>query len=136
MKTNKDGKIKLEPGEYRSGNFVYKREGTHVKIIDINSQMSHRMACHLNVARLLNEALTLKSDNFLHEYASMLWLFSNVVPDRDFMREINDACVACINRDKELYGIKEDISKSEDDRILQDVKETMVELEKMEELEK
>jgi hypothetical protein len=30
MKTNKEGKIKLEPGEYRSGNFVYKREGTHV----------------------------------------------------------------------------------------------------------
>lgn len=123
MKTNKDGKIKLEPGEYRSGNFVYKREGTHVKIIDINSQMSHRMACHLNVGRLLNEALTLKSDNFLHEYASMLWLFSNVVPDRDFMREINDACVACINRKKELYGLKEDINKSEDDRILQEERE-------------
>ena len=30
MKTNKEGKIKLELGEYRSGNFVYKREGTHV----------------------------------------------------------------------------------------------------------
>jgi hypothetical protein len=65
----------------------------------------------------------LKSDNFLHEYASILWLFSNVVPDRDFMHDIDSACVAGINRKQELYGLKEDISKSDDDRILQEERE-------------
>ncbi len=53
----------------------------------------------------------------------MLWLFSNVVPDRDFMHDIDNACVAGINRKQELYGLKEDISKSDDDRILQEERE-------------
>ena len=39
------------------------------------------------------------------------------------MHDIDSACVAGINRKQELYGLKEDISKSDDDRILQEERE-------------
>ncbi len=43
MKTNKEGKIKLEPGEYRSGNFVYKREGHACHLISMSQDYSTKL---------------------------------------------------------------------------------------------
>lgn len=121
----KDGKIvKLDANEYQVGNFIFKEEEKHIKIMDINSQLTHRVGNHLNVGRLLELAFKSKDDSFLKAYATMLWEFSNIIPDKEFMEEIDKACVACVSRHKEFYGIKEDISKEEDDKILKEEKET------------
>lgn len=123
MKTTKDGKLKLSKDERQVGNFVYKNEPEYIKICDINSQMTHRVAKHLNIGRMLEMALKEKKDQYLATYAAMTWLYSNIVTDEQFFLDIDKACVACVNRHKEFYGIKEDITPEQDKKILEESKE-------------
>lgn len=124
MKVGKDGKLKLSKDERQIGNFVFKNEPEYIKICDINSQITHRVAKHLNIGRMLEMAFVEKKDQYLGNYAAMVWLFSNIVTDEQFFMDIDNACVACVNRHKEFYGIKEDITPEEDKEILQEAKET------------
>lgn len=121
MKTTKDGKLKLSKDERQIGNFVYKNEPEYIKISDINSAMTHRVSKHLNIGRLLEMALKERSDNYLANYASMTWLYSNIVTDEQFFMDINKACVDCVERHKEFYGIKDDITPETDKEILDEV---------------
>ena len=123
MKTTKDGKLKLSKDERQIGNFIYKNEPEYIKICDINSQMTHRVAKHLNIGRMLEMALKEKQDNYLANYAAMTWLFSNIVTDEQFFLDIDKACVDCVNRHKDFYGIKEDITPEQDKEILEESKE-------------
>lgn len=123
MKTTKDGKLKLSKDERQIGNFIYKNEPEYIKICDINSQMTHRVAKHLNIGRMLEMALKEKQDNYLANYAAMTWLYSNIVTDEQFFLDIDKACVSCVNRHKEFYGIKEDITPEQDKEILEESKE-------------
>ena len=123
MKTTKDGKLKLSKDERQIGNFVWKNEENHIKICDINSQMTHRVAKHLNIGRMLEMALKERQDTYLANYAAMTWLFSNIVTDEQFFLDIDKACVDCVNRHKEFYGIKEDITPEQDKEILEESKE-------------
>ena len=131
MKTTKDGKLKLSKDERQIGNFVYKNELEHIKICDINSQMTHRVAKHLNIGRMLEMALKERQDTYLANYAAMTWLFSNIVTDEQFFLDIDKACVDCVNRHKEFYGIKEDITKEQDKEILQEAQETYEAIEEL-----
>jgi hypothetical protein len=121
MKTTKDGKLKLSKDERQIGNFIYKDEPGYIKISDINSAMTHRVSKHLNIGRLLEMALKERSDNYLANYASMTWLYSNIVTDEQFFMDINKACVDCVERHKEFYGIKDDIAPETDKEILDEV---------------
>ena len=121
MKTTKEGRLKLAKGERQIGNFIYKDEPGYIKISDINSAMTHRVSKHLNIGRLLEMALKERSDNYLANYASMTWLYSNVVTDEQFFMDINKACVDCVERHKEFYGIKDDIAPETDKEILDEV---------------
>lgn len=123
MKKTKDGKLKLSKDERQIGNFIYKNEPEYIKICDINSQMTHRVAKHLNIGRMLEMALKEKHDNYLANYAAMTWLYSNIVTDEQFFLDIDKACVDCVNRHKEFYGIKEDITPEQDKEILEESKE-------------
>lgn len=131
MKTTKDGKLKLDKNERQIRNFVFKNEEEHIKICDINSQITHRVGKHLNIGRMLEMALKDKQDNWLGNYAAMMWLFSNVVPDEQFFLDIDKACVDCVNRHKEFYGIKEDITPEHDKDILDEVKATTEAIEEL-----
>ena len=131
MKVGKDGKLKLSKDERQIGNFIYKNEPEHIKICDINSQMTHRVAKHLNIGRMLEMALKEKRDNWLANYAAMTWLFSNIVTDEQFFLDIDKACVDCVNRHKEFYGITEDITPEKDAEILQEAKETIETIEEL-----
>jgi hypothetical protein len=118
MKVGKDGNLKLSKDERRYGNFIYKNEEEYIKICDINSQVTHRVAKHLNIGRMLEMALKERQDTFLSNYAAMVWLFSNIVTDEQFFLDIDKACVDCVNRHKEFYGIEENISREKDKEIL------------------
>lgn len=131
MKTTKDGKLKLSKDERQIGNFVYKNEAEHIKICDINSQMTHRVAKHLNIGRMLEMALKEKKDQYLANYAAMTWLYSNIVTDEQFFLDIDKACVGCVNRHKEFYGIKEDITPEQDKEILEESKEVYEAIEEL-----
>jgi hypothetical protein len=121
MKTTKEGRLKLAKGERQIGNFIFKNEPEYIKISDINSAMTHRVSKHLNIGRLLEMALKERSDNYLANYASMTWLYSNIVTDEQFFMDINKACVDCVERHKEFYGIKDDIAPETDKEILDEV---------------
>lgn len=125
MKTDKNGRIRLGRNEHRYGNFIYKVEEGHIKIFDINSALTHRVSRSLNVGRMIEVAIAEKRENWLHNYASMVWLFSNIVTDEQFFLDVDRACVECVNRHKEFYGIKEDISVEEDNEILREAEETI-----------
>lgn len=131
MKTTKDGKLKLDKNERQIRNFVFKNEDEHIKICDINSQITHRVGKHLNIGRMLEMALKDKQDNWLGNYAAMLWLFSNIVTDEQFFHDIDKACVDCVNRHKEFYGIKEDITPEQDKEIIDEVKATTEAIEEL-----
>ena len=135
MKTTKDGKLKLSKDERQIGNFVFKNEENFVKICDINSQITHRVAKHLNIGRMLEMALKDKQDNWLSNYASLVWLFSNIVTDEQFFLDIDKACVDCVNRHKEFYGIDENISQEKDKEILDETKEIQEAVEELKEKE-
>ena len=133
MKIGKDGKLKLSKDERQIGNFIYKNEPEHIKICDINSQMTHRVAKHLNIGRMLEMALKEKQDNWLANYAAMTWIYSNIVTDEQFFLDIDKACVDCVNRHKEFYGIKEDITPEQDKEILEESKEVYEAIEELKE---
>ena len=135
MKVGKDGKLKLSKDERQFGNFIIKNETEHIKICDINSQMTHRVGKHLNIGRFLEMGLKEKDDNSLTNYATLLWLFSNILPDVEFVKDINKACTDCVNRHKDFYGIKQDITPEEDKEMLQEAKETYEAIEELKEKE-
>ena len=118
MRTTKDGKLKLSKNERQIGNFIYKDEAEHIKISDINSMITHRVSKHLNIGRMLEMAFKERKDVYLGNYAAMLWNFSNIVTDEQFFMDMDRVCVACVNRHKEFYGIKEDITPEADKEIL------------------
>ena len=124
MRVGQDGKLKLSKDERQIGNFIWKNEAEHIKITDINSNLSHRVSKHLNIGRMLEVALKQKHDNYLGNYAAMVWLFSNIVTDEQFFLDIDKACVDCVNRHKEFYGIKEDITPEQDKEILEEARQT------------
>ena len=131
MRAGKDGKLKLSKDERQIGNFVWKNEAEHIKITDINSNLSHRVSKHLNIGRMLEVALKEKHDNYLGNYAAMVWLFSNIVTDEQFFLDIDKACVDCVNRHKEFYGIKEDITPEQDKEILEEARQTYEAIEEL-----
>ena len=114
---------KLPKNTRQIGNFLFKNEENYIKICDINSQMTHRVSKSLNIGRMLEMALKEKKDQYLANYAAMTWLYSNIVTDEQFFLDIDKACVDCVNRHKEFYGIKEDITPEQDKEILEESKE-------------
>ena len=131
MKTTKEGKLKLSKDERQIGSFVWKNEENYIKICDINSQMTHRVAKHLNIGRMLEMALKERKDQYLANYAAMTWLFSNIVTDEQFFLDIDKACVDCVNRHKEFYGIEDDITPERDKEIIQEAKDTYEAIEEL-----
>lgn len=123
MKVTKEGKLKLAKNEKQIGSFIFKREEHHVKITDINSNLSHRVAKDLNIGRMIEAALKDNRENWLHNYAAMVWNFSNIITDEQFFLDIDKACVDCVNRHKEFYGLDEDITIEKDKEILEESKE-------------
>lgn len=133
MKTTKDGKLKLAKNERQVGNFVIKNEEEYMKICDINSQITHRVSKGVHVGRMLETAWKERSNDYLHTYASIVYLFSNVVTDEKFFLDINKVCIDCVNRHKDFYGIEEDITAEKDKEILEEAREVY---EAVEELKK
>ena len=124
MKVGKDGKLKLSKDERQVGNFVFKNEPEHIKIMDINGSMSVRLSkTALNSGRLLDIQMKNKENGFLHNYASLIYNITGLLVDEQFMVEVNDLCIACVNRHKDFYGIEEDLPLSRDKEILDEAKE-------------
>ena len=120
-----NGKIKLDKRDVRVGNFVYTIEPDHIKVQDISLTVTHRIHRGIAKSQLLEMMLEdpARYKNDLHNYATLMYNLLCTVPDAKFYEDMNTAVLACINRHKDVYGIKEDITPAEDAKILQEEKE-------------
>lgn len=120
-----NGKVKLDKRDIRVGNFVYTKEPDHIKVQDISLTITHRINRHIAKGQLLEMMLedSKKYENDLRNYAVLMYNLLCTVPDASFYEDINTAVLSCINRHKDVYGIKEDITPDEDAKILQEERE-------------
>jgi len=139
MKITKKGRVKLERGDIQVGNFIIHTEKNHFKVQDINEVFSLRVAGMIPVGQMIKACVANieggdnNCEKFIHDYASVMYNVLCAAPDVDFLKDVNEAAVGCVNRHKEMYGIKEDITFEEDNEI---VKEEQALAEAMEEVKK
>lgn len=119
--------------EYRVGNFLYKDNGKYLEISDISGQFSFKVSPFSNSGLIIAAALDRKGelDSFLRAYASILLMFVNSVPDYIYFESMVKASNECYKRVGASLGIFDDISKEEDDKILNEVRTELEEIEKL-----
>lgn len=123
MKTNRKGKIILQRGDYRTGNFIFHDEGTFIKVMAVSGIVSWRVLAASAIGQMVAIALKNHHDNWLRTYAAMNFSQLLVVPDTDYFTKHADIVNAQTQKHPELYGIDSDVSEDEDNRILKEEKE-------------
>lgn len=124
--------------DIRVGNFVFHEEDGHVKVEDVAGAMSARVSKYIAKGQFLVMAMDECAGddglrNYLQNIAATTFNFLSCVPDYEFMREVNEAVGRCLDRHKDIYGIKEVVDAEEDAKDLQDVKETQESIGKLSE---
>lgn len=127
MKTTKDGKVKLEKGEVRVGNFFFRDEGEdkYIRVTDLNSCFTIRALKRMPLGIWLDNMIDLsrvdvKGGDTLKTWAAVMWSLLAVVPDDEFVREIIKSTEDALNRHPEWYGYDKN---ADDDEALREVKE-------------
>lgn len=132
MKSNRKGKVVLQRGDYRVGNFVFHKEPSHIKVTAISGLVSWRVAVETAIGWMLTEALKEKHDNWLHMYASSTFSQLCIVPDQQFWEKHAELVNAQAELHPEYYGKERPTDdKASDDKILQEEKEFQEEVEKI-----
>ncbi len=118
------GKLKLGKNDVRVGNFVYTAEPDHIKVQDISLTVTHRIGRNIAKGQLLAFWLEdpEKNGRNLRNYAALMYNLLCTVPDADFYNDIHGAALRCVNRHKDLYGLKDDIADEEDAKIVEEEK--------------
>lgn len=120
-------KAKFVAGDIRVGNFIFHKEDGYVKISDVAGMLSHRLSVLTPKGWLIADLMSQNTEaakKNLEQYAVVMFNVLGCIADNQFLSEINQSALDAVNRHKDLYGVKENISKQEDDQILQEVKET------------
>ena len=133
MKISKDGKIKLEKGEIRVGNFFAKRESGHIRLTDIHGVFSVRFSTRIPAGAWLDALMKLGKErgDSLKAYVATLWSALSVVPDQAFLDSLFRAVKDCLERHRDWYGAAEG-DDAEDAKALAQVEEFMAAKEDME----
>ena len=132
MKTNRKGKIILQKGDYRVGNFVLHEENNFIKVMAISGIVSWKVIADSAIGQMLTMAIRDKLDNWLGIYCAMNFSQLMVVPDQKYFEEhaklINDQTL----KHPEFYGkLAEELSKEEDDKIVEEERELHEAVEKV-----
>ena len=124
MKTNKKGKIILQPRDYRAGNFIFHEENYQVKVVAISGIVSWKIGNDTAIGQMVKIAIKEHHDNWLKTYAAMNFSQLMVVPSADFFGRHAELVNAQTAAHPEFYGKSaEQISKEEDDRIVEEERE-------------
>lgn len=142
MRLNRKGEPVCESGEVRVGNFFVKAESCGmVKLTDLSGLLVHRVSDGLPIGALLSDGVSraldgdAKAGDFLHLYASLVYLFSTVVPmvstgddgtvEYNFWQEAHGFLQRAADMSKRLYGVKDDPAPEEDAGLLDGVKDAV-----------
>ena len=123
MKVSKEGKVTVTKADHRVGNFVWSNYADYVAFTDINRTIQTKVSKRTLVGQMLENAIREKSDNFLHNYAGVIYYLNGVVPDQEFIVEAFKAAQDCLERHPELYGKADVTDEEEDAKIVQEEKE-------------
>ncbi len=100
-------------------NFKYHDEEEHIKISDIGDMFSVRLNKRTtNLGYFLTLATKDKYHGFLESVSKILLCIFSIAWDKEFLEDIMKAYIACLERNKKQYGLKEDISEEEDKKIV------------------
>ena len=127
----KNGKVKLEAGEIRLGNFFIKEEKEHLKVTDLNAVFSFRINKGIPVGLFLAQAVdAIRKGEKDHErgigsWIAVLWSVLCTVPDKEFLETAYLATEDCMKRHPEAYGMKGDASEEEQEKAEGEVREMM-----------
>lgn len=127
MKVSKDGKVKLEKGEVRIGNFFIKDEGEneHIRAVDLNSCFTVRVDKNMPLGIWLDNVL--KMGDAGHEtikaWCSTMWAVLSVAPDQEYIVGLVEAADASLKRHPDWYGYNLTDDDAENDKAAQEVKE-------------
>lgn len=136
MKTDKKGRIRLQRGDYRTGNFVFHDEGRFIKVMAISGIVSWRVSTDTSMGMLLLAAIKEKRDTWLHVYAAGMFSQLCVVPDAEFFRKHAELVNAQVEAHPEYYGKEKPTDdKEKDDAVLKEERELHEELEQTEDEE-
>lgn len=108
MKVTKDGKVKLEKGEVRIGNFFVRDDGEneHIKVVDLNSCFTIRVGKRMPLGIWLDNMLKLgdKGLETVRTWCSAMWAVLSVAPDQEYVESIVGAADANLKRHPDWYG--------------------------------
>jgi len=119
MKITKQGTIKLNKNDLRTGNFVWSKEKSHIVVQDINTLFKLRISKNIAVGQLMEIAIDEKNTDWLHTYSAVIFQVLCTIPNKKYFEDILIVSNKCIDENKHLY-YKEGET---DDEALQRVKE-------------
>lgn len=117
---------RVSADDVRVDNFFLHKEDFHFKLGDVSGAFTVRIPSVLlngTFFDVIYEGCKLGQEDkqqFFGAYCSVLFNYLSCVPDADFLNSVNEAVIDCMNRHKDLYNIREDLSKDRDDEILKE----------------
>lgn len=114
-------RIRTDRNETRAGNFVLAVLPDRVEARDIGGGVSFSVPRAFPKGMLL-ESMAEDGSEGLRGLLAVTWNFLSVVPDLEFLREVNRLCVECAGRHPEMYGGAREESAEADESALDDVR--------------
>ena len=127
MKVTKNGKVKLEGGEVRFGNFFVKDEvdNERIRVIDLNSCFSVRISKRMPLGIWMDNILKMgeKGEETIKTWIGAMWTVLSMAPDQEFVEDLIKAADANLKRHPDWYGgSSEETTEKDDADALEEVK--------------
>lgn len=116
MKISK-GKVRLQAGETRIGNFVLADKSGMIQVRDIPGSVFFSVSKAFPKGMLL-DAMARDGAEGLKGILAVTWSFLCVVPDMEFLKGVARLCEECAGRHPELYGARTGLTDEEHDGVL------------------
>ena len=124
MRVNKDGKVRLEKGEIRVGNFFVRDEGDngHISVTDLNSCFKIRIIKRMPLGIWLGNIMQMgeAGHGTIKTWVAVMWSLLSVVPDDGFVQEIIKSTEDALKRHPDWYGFDPD---GDDDEATEEMRE-------------
>lgn len=121
---------KADGRDYRAGNFVFHEEADYIKVSDISGACSHRVSKMIVKGRqlgvYLEDAVKGSEDarKMLEMYAVVSFNVLCTAYDVEMLARLSEVANGCMNRHKELYGMKDEVTEESEREDLEAVRET------------
>lgn len=122
-------RIRKDVNDYQVGNFIYHEEADRVKVSDVSGFCAHmvskfiakgrQLSLYLESARAGNEDAV----KALELYAVSVFNLLCTVYDADLMMTVHQASVSCMERHKDIYGMKTAVTDESESEDLESVRE-------------